>query len=520
MVQHNEVPGGARRLLSVSVTRQTVLWLACLAVLVTTVGWLSNMVLSGAVERAVYRGAISTSERWATFFAENMPRLANALAGKVDEEQVAYVHSVEKMGDVFRFKLFDGEGRLVFVSDEVEKLLAGEALPVEEEPFARTVLKDGVPFAEVADGTGKTNRPPLYAEAYVPVKDATGKVLGVAEVYVDQTEAEAQIRSAFYGLGLALAALAGLAVAVPGFAFLWRNQQALRASRKAAELEAANLEMERAQSAELGAHNEQLIGLNKELAARMKELGEAHDELVKKGRMEQLGQLTATVAHELRNPLGAVRTSTFLLERKLKGKGLGVDAQIERINHGVIRCDAIITQLLDFSRSRQLNCKPGDLDQWLAQVLDEEARKLPAAVTITCQMGLDGRDVPFDPARLQRAVINLVSNACEALVGQGDDPAKFARPDPVISVSTCVRENGAVIEVKDNGPGIPAEVMARIREPLFTTKSFGTGLGVPAVEQIALQHKGKLEIASVAGHGATFSIWLPFAVEDNQEEAA
>ena len=236
--------------------------------------------------------------------------------------------------------------------------------------------------------------------------------------------------------------------------------------------------------------------------------------------MEQLAQLTATVAHELRNPLGAVRTSTFLLERKLKGKGLGVDAQIERINHGVIRCDAIITQLLDFSRSRQLNCQPGDLDQWLAKVLDEEARKLPAAVTITCQMGLDGRDVPFDPARLQRAVINLVSNASEALVGQGDDPAKFARPDPVISVSTCVREHGAVIEVTDNGPGIPPDVMARIREPLFTTKSFGTGLGVPAVEQIALQHKGKLEIASVAGHGATFSIWLPFAVEDNQEEAA
>lgn len=75
-----------------------------------------------------------------------------------------------------------------------------------------------------------------------------------------------------------------------------------------------------------------------------------------------------------------------------------------------------------------------------------------------------------------------------------------------------------MIEVTDNGPGIPPDVMARIREPLFTTKSFGTGLGVPAVEQIALQHKGKLEIASVAGHGATFSIWLPFAVEDNQRK--
>lgn len=314
--------GGAQRRMSLMLTRQTGIWLAGLVVLVSAVGWLSNMVLGSAVERAVYRGAISTSERWATFFAENMPRLPEALAGQVDTEQVAYVHSVEKMGDVFRFKLFDGEGRLVFVSDEVEKLLAGEALPVEEEPFAQNVLKSGVPFAEVADGTGKKNRPPLYAEAYVPVRNTAGKVLGVAEVYVDQTEAEAQICSAFYGLGLTLAALAGLAVAVPGFAFLWRNQQALRASRKAAELEAANLEMERAQSAELGAHNEQLIGLNKELAVRMKELGEAHDELVEEGPHGTAGQLTATVAHERRNPLGVVRTLTLLLEPKLRAKVL------------------------------------------------------------------------------------------------------------------------------------------------------------------------------------------------------
>ncbi len=91
--------------------------------------------------------------------------------------------------------------------------------------------------------------------------------------------------------------------------------------------------------------------------------------------MEQLGQLTATVAHELRNPLGAVRTSAFLLERKLKDKGLGIEAQLERINNGIVRCDNIITQLLDFSRTKQLQCQPGDLDDWLTGIVEEEAQK-------------------------------------------------------------------------------------------------------------------------------------------------
>lgn len=271
---------------------------------------------------------------------------------------------------------------------------------------------------------------------------------------------------------------------------------------------------------ELRRINDEVSRLNIELAENMKRLKEAQDELVKKGRMEQLGQLTATVAHELRNPLGSVRTSAFLVERKLKGKGLDVDVQIDRINKGVIRCDNIITQLLDFSRTRQLNCQPGDLDQWLMQVLDEEAKKLPSAVTINCDLGLQDENIPFDPARLHRAIVNLLSNACEALVGQGDDQSKFVRPDPIITLSTSRRDGGAVITVADNGPGIPPEVLARIREPLFTTKSFGTGLGVPAIENIAIQHGGRLDISSVLGQGAVFTLWLPLVTPRREDGEA
>ena len=236
--------------------------------------------------------------------------------------------------------------------------------------------------------------------------------------------------------------------------------------------------------------------------------------------MEQLGQLTATIAHELRNPLGAVRTSAFLLERKTKDKGLGIEQQIERINKGIVRCDNIITQLLDFSRTKQLQCQPGELDNWLQEVVEEEARKLSSKVSIELSLGLGGQQVPFDPSRLQRAVINMINNAAEAMIGQGDQAAGKDTVDPKITISTFCKDGYVSVRVVDNGPGFTPEAILLIREPLFTTKSFGTGLGIPAIEQIASQHGGRLDIASDPGKGASFTIWLPIKQSTSMQEVA
>jgi signal transduction histidine kinase len=259
--------------------------------------------------------------------------------------------------------------------------------------------------------------------------------------------------------------------------------------------------------------NEGVTKLNVELADNMKRLSEAQDDLVKKGRMEQLGHLTATVAHELRNPLGAVRTSSFLLERKLKDKGMGVEPQLQRISNGISRCDNIITQLLDFSRTNKLMCKESDLDQWLIKVVEDLAKRLPESVAFTCELGLENQLVPFDEARLERAIINLVSNASEAMVGNGTEPSKIVTSSPHIRITTQRIGDLVSIQIADNGPGIPADILDKIREPLFTTKSFGTGLGIPAVEQIAHQHGGKLDISSVHGQGSIFTLCLPLPVE-------
>jgi signal transduction histidine kinase len=102
-----------------------------------------------------------------------------------------------------------------------------------------------------------------------------------------------------------------------------------------------------------------------------------------------------------------------------------------------------------------------------------------------------------------------MSNASEAMVGKGDDPARIATSNPRIEIVTARTERGIEISVKDNGPGIASENLAKILEPLFTTKNFGTGLGLPAVEKILEQHGGGLSIASQPGQGATFTAWFP-----------
>jgi signal transduction histidine kinase len=308
-------------------------------------------------------------------------------------------------------------------------------------------------------------------------------------------------------LTISLAAvMLGVGLAVKMFQSTLKKLDDVESAKRIADtarVEAENM------SEKLGIVNDNMVAMNQELGRNMQMLKDAQDALVKKGRMEQMGQLTATIAHELRNPLGAVRTSAFLIERKIKDKGLGIEQQLQRINNGITRCDGIITQLLDFSRTKQLAARAGDLDQWLAKTVEEEAKSLPAVVSIQCELGLNGAQVPFDPDRLQRAIINLVGNASEAMVGNGEDPSRFAVPNPEITITSQYVDGMIEICIRDNGPGISAENLEKIREPLFTTKSFGTGLGIPAVEQIAHQHGGSLDIQSELGKGAAFIIKLP-----------
>lgn len=287
----------------------------------------------------------------------------------------------------------------------------------------------------------------------------------------------------------------------------------LRLEKEAVE---ARRQRERERAAEamhLRMANESITELNADLNHSIVQLKDAQSEIVRKGKLAQLGQLTATVAHEIRNPLGAVKTAAYLIERKTKDKNLGMEAQMQRINNGIQRCDKIITELLDFTRTKAIEATAQSVDGWVAAMVEEERRSIPAEVAIVTNYGTGEQPALFDAARMRRVMVNLLSNASEAMVGKAGDVNVTAVANPVITVTTRVAGGNVEIVVADNGPGISPENIAKIREPLFTTKSFGVGLGIPAIENILEQHGGGLRIESTMGEGARMTAWFPLKRE-------
>ncbi|MCK5273612.1 MAG: PAS domain-containing protein, partial [Alphaproteobacteria bacterium] len=258
---------------------------------------------------------------------------------------------------------------------------------------------------------------------------------------------------------------------------------------------------------------QELARLNTELEQRVEErtaaLRNAQAELVRSERLATLGQLTGTVAHELRNPLGAIMNSLGVIRLKCQkaGVSLDMDKSLDRADRGIKRCDGIITELLDFARSRGLQPEPTALDAWLGELLDEQ--QLPEGITVVRDCGLDDTVVSIDRDEVRRAVINVIDNACQAITNA--DGNNGIAGCGVLTVATRGNGERIEIEIADTGPGIPEDVLPNIFEPLFSTKSFGVGLGLSIVRQVMEHHGGGLEIASKQGQGTQAVLWLPIS---------
>jgi PAS domain S-box-containing protein len=239
---------------------------------------------------------------------------------------------------------------------------------------------------------------------------------------------------------------------------------------------------------------------------RTRELEKAQAELVCQERLSALGQLTATVAHEIRNPLGTVRTAVFSINDAIKRDEMSrVERALQLAERNIVRCDDIITELLDFTRDQVLQKSPIQIDPWLDRILDEalEQRAIPESITLVRELHAEA-EISIDGERFRRAIVNVVANAVDAMREKGP----FERKNR-LTVSTQVIGSRLEIGISDTGCGIPVKMMDRIFEPLFSTKSFGVGLGLSIVKSIMEQHGGGVEISSQTDMGTTVVLWLP-----------
>ena len=235
-------------------------------------------------------------------------------------------------------------------------------------------------------------------------------------------------------------------------------------------------------------------------------------QMLQQEKLAALGQLVSGVAHELNNPLAGVMAFSQLLLAAPSVQGEEREAT-ETIHHEAQRAARIVTKLLTFARQHTPERRSVDLNE-IAIAAIELRRYVLRANDVRIDMRLDD-ELPrtsADAFQLQQVVLNLYANAEHALSERG--------AGRVLTVTTGVKSGLLVLTVGDNGPGIPADRLARIFDPFFTTKPVGegTGLGLSISDGIVREHGGRIRAESVPGDGASFTIELPIVALDPAAE--
>jgi PAS domain S-box-containing protein len=226
--------------------------------------------------------------------------------------------------------------------------------------------------------------------------------------------------------------------------------------------------------------------------------------LVQAEKVAAMGSLLAGVAHELNNPLAVVMGQASLLERAAAGGPLA--ARAAKISAAAERCARIVTNFLALARQRPPERHPIDLATVIRDALELLAYSLRTdSIDVETKIAADLPLLWGDGHQLQQVIVNLVTNARQAMRGQ---------PGPrllLISAQPSAGRSRVVVEVTDTGPGIPAEVQDRLFEPFFTTKPVGegSGLGLSLCRGIVESHGGTIDASCGDGHGACFRIELP-----------
>jgi two-component system sensor histidine kinase PilS (NtrC family) len=230
-------------------------------------------------------------------------------------------------------------------------------------------------------------------------------------------------------------------------------------------------------------------------------------------RAEQLaavGRLAAAMAHEIRNPLASISGSMQLLRAELV-RDEGSRRLMDIVAHEVERLNTTITDFLAYARPRPLECTEVDLHKLIAGALELLRHGLPEGSAVTIHTAYEPAVPPVtaDPQELRQVIWNLCLNAVEAMQYRGTLTVRTALPAPLPPSSRAPVAQEVCIEVIDTGPGMSAEVQAKMFEPFFSTKEGGTGLGLATVDRIVYNHRGRLEVDSQPGQGTTMRVYLP-----------
>jgi len=395
-----------------------------------------------------------------------------------------YVSLVAGM-NIVAFNLHDPSGTVVWSTDSEQIGQLTGVTPQIRQAAAGEVSSRFAEGYEGADLNGVTRRTDVV-QSTLPLRETpSGRIIGVMEIYRSVADDVAyQVDEAkSVVLWTTVGTMGGLFIFLFGFILI------------------ADVSINRARRRELAVLEEVNNHLEARVQERTRELEQAQSQLVRSEKLAALGQLAGGVAHDLRSPLGAINNAIYYLKKRLgatdfaeSNPRIGQFLQIaeEELEHS----NAIISDLMTFTRvgvpSLSLTNLGEAVDHALATV------QLRDNVRLLKQTDPDLPEVLADGEQLYRVFINLANNALDAMPDGGE-----------LTVSTAKVDGYAEVSFQDTGVGISEEDMKKIFEPLFTTKTKGTGLGLAVSQQIVDKHGGSIQATSSQGEGATFTVRLP-----------
>ena len=465
-----------------------------------------------------------------------------------DDRKAAYemMRVIADKHGVDRIRMFNREGRLVFSTDGQEKLdLASPsnevclschgATPILTKPPVGSRVR----YANSPDGTKTLNIvTPIHNEASCSNASchahlASTKVLGILDVALRLDPVQQQTRAVTIQtiLSTVVAVIIGAAfvilftrrfVATPireviegtkalSAMHLDRPIEIPRRSQELDELvDSFNLMRERLKIA-VDDLNEMQQTLESKVAERTQQLEVAHRKLLQADRLASLGQLAASVAHEINNPISGILNLSTLLERLMANGGFPTGREgefrkyLSQISAETARVGRIVTDLLAFSRRSKPQRVPADLNKLVRSTLGLVSHKLKL---MNCDNVVKlQEDLPLiecDPSQIQQVILNLILNGAQAMqpIGGGE-----------LAIGTRLLPDGNNVElcVRDAGEGIAPENLSKIFDPFFTTKAEGkgVGLGLAVLYGIVKAHDGEVEVVSQRNKGSSFSVTLP-----------
>lgn len=228
------------------------------------------------------------------------------------------------------------------------------------------------------------------------------------------------------------------------------------------------------------------------------------DRLQRRNRLEAMGQMVGSIAHEIRNPLGSVELFASMLRKDLRDQPQ-LRSYAEHISMAVQSMDQLLSNLLVYTRPDCSRLGWHDTEVLIREVLTLASHAIPPdTVDVRCRMHPLVPKLWCDGPKMKQVLLNLVLNAVQAMPKGGTLTLTACPSPPEIQEVPAVH-----ITVSDTGTGIPAELQSRVFDPFFTTKDQGTGLGLAIVHALVEAHHGRIDVESRPGHGTSFVITLP-----------